>query len=433
MFGFVVPDRLLRPEGERLRRWLFDNYRVLEVIKLGEGVFAHVFRAAVILIVQCEPPGPKDEIRTLSVTAEDRSMLEETGATYLHALLEERAGTISRKRVTEDPAYNFPLGASEQDFQIMARMKRNCRTWLGTDGLFEPHGRGVELGGDGFVIRCSACFSWQVGPRKRSQARGGGYADKNCTNCGATITDESWTESAHIIVDELPPPESSTDRELPGDGWKPLYLGEDIARYELSKPRWIRLGVPNVNYKSADLYTPPKLLIRQAGVGVNAAVDETDAYCLQSAYVYRVREGVDANPYFFLACLCSRAMLFFYHRYTNQTEWQSFPKLVHSTLQKMPLPDPSLVKKSLRVEIEEKTRQRMGMNHLDAHDIDLEIEDLTMQAYGLRPTERQRITHMLRAAQRLKVIREMFPSRGNTVNLTSAVRGTVPPCPEPDG
>jgi type I restriction-modification system DNA methylase subunit len=417
MFGFVIPDRLLRPEGERLRRWLFDNYRVLEVIKLGEGVFAHVFRAAVILIVQNEPPGPEDEIRTLSVTSEDRSRLEETGATYLHALLEERAGTISRERVTGDPVYNIPLGASDEDFQIMVTMEHNSRAWLENDGLFEPYGRGVELGGDGFVIRCSACFSWQVGPRRRAQARGGGYSNKECITCGATITNGSWTESANIVVDEPPQPGSPTDRALPGDGWRRLYRGEDVSRYELSKPRWIRLGVPNVDYKSPDLYAPPKLLIRQAGVGINAAVDETDAYCLQSAYVYRVREGVDADPYFFLACLCSRAMLFFYHRYTNQTEWQSFPRLVHSTLQKMPLPDPSLIEDSLRAEIEEKARQRMGEHHLEAHDIDLEIEDLTMRAYGLSPSERQRITRTLRSVQRLRVIREMFPAQGDEPQL----------------
>lgn len=417
MFGFVIPDRLLRPEGERLRRWLFDNYRVLEVIKLGEGVFAHVFRAAVILVVQCEPPDPDDEIKTLSVTSEDRSTLEETGATFLHALLEERGGAISRKRITDDPVYNIPLGASEEDFQIMARMERGACAWLGDDGLFEPYGRGVELGADGFVVRCSACFSWQVGPRRRSQARGGGYTDKECINCGATIVDRSWTESANIIVDEPPQPGSPADLALPGEGWRPLYLGEDISRYELSKPRWIRLGVPNVNYKDPDLYAPPKLLIRQAGVGINAAVDETDAHCLQSAYVYRVRAGINAGPYFFLACLCSRAMLFYYHRYTNQTEWQSFPKLVHSTLQQMPLPDPSRVEDSLRIEIEEKARLRMGMEHLEAHDIDLKIEDLTMRAYGLSSSERQRITRTLRSVQRLRVIREMFPSQGDEPRL----------------
>ncbi len=417
MFGFVIPDRFLRPEGERLRRWLFDHYKVLEIIKLGEGVFSNVFRAAVILIVKKSDPSDDDEIRTLSVTSEDRSTLEETGATYLHALLEERAGTISRARISNEPSYNVPLGASDEDFQIMATMSGDSRPWLGADGIFDPYGRGVELGADGFVVRCDACFSWQVGPRRRSQARGGGYYDKQCEHCEVTISDGSWTEEARIIVDDPPPSGSAADHALPGSGWQRLYVGEQISRYDLSPPRWIRLGVPNINYKSTDLYTAPKLLIRQAGVGVNAAVDETDAYCLQSAYVYRVREQVPTSPYFFLACLCSRAMLFYFHRYTNQTEWQSFPKLVHTTLQQLPLPDPLHVDDSLCDEIAEKARRRMGLDHLEAHDLDLEIENMVMKAYGLSGEQRQRIIRTLRSVQRLRVIREMFPPEGEEPRL----------------
>jgi hypothetical protein len=172
--------------------------------------------------------------------------------------------------------------------------------------------------------------------------------------------------------------------------------------------------VPNINYKSSDLYTAPKLLIRQAGVGINVAVDESDAYCLQSAYVYRVRDDLDAGPYFFLACLASRAMLFYFHRYTNQTEWQSFPKLVHSTLQQLPLPDPDGVDADLRVSIEEKARQRMGLDLEAAHDLDLEIEHLVMEVYGLSAPQRQRIIRTLRSVQRLRVIREMFPATDQT-------------------
>jgi type I restriction-modification system DNA methylase subunit len=84
-FGFVIPDRILRPEGERLRRWLFDNYQVQEIIKLGEGVFPDVFRAAVIIIVKSAPPAADDQVRTLVVSRPDRDLLENTGSTHLRA------------------------------------------------------------------------------------------------------------------------------------------------------------------------------------------------------------------------------------------------------------------------------------------------------------------------------------------------------------
>lgn len=409
LFGFVVPDRFLRPEGERLRRWLFDRYQVLEVIKLGEGVFHGVFRAAVMVVVRKAAPASDDQIQTLVVARDDREVLEETGPTHLHGLLGERGGLISRSRIVEGPGYDIPLGASDEDLEIMAMMRERSLPWVGSEGIFDPYGRGVELGSDGFVIRCNACFEWQVGPRRRALARGGGYADKRCEHCGVVIHDGEWAEQTMIVVDEPPAEGSARDSGYPGSGWQPLYLGEDIARYRLTRPKWIRMGVPNINYKDERLYVPPKIVIRQVGVGINAAIDETEGRCLQSAYVYRVRHDRNIDPYFVLGCLASRAMLFFFHRHTNQTEWQSFPRLVHTILHAFPLPDPDVVGRDLHDELAERARQRMGLLPEEGHELDLEIEQLVMDAYHLPPEARQRIIRTLRSVQRLRVIREMFP------------------------
>ena len=61
------------------------------------------------------------------------------------------------------------------------------------------------------------------------------------------------------------------------------------------------------------MYRPPKILIRQAGVGIFAALDETDSRCPQSVYVYRLRDGERAKGYkheFVLAALLSRTMAY---------------------------------------------------------------------------------------------------------------------------
>lgn len=412
-FGFVVPDRLLRPEGERLRRWLFDHYQVQEVIQLGEGVFAEVFRSAVIVIVRNASPKDDDLIRTLSVNRPDRDLLENSGSTHLRGLMAERGGTVSRSRIIADPTYDIPLGATDEDLEIQATMRERALPWTGDNGLFEPFGRGVELGTDGFLIRCNACFNWQVGPRRRSQARGGGFEDKRCEHCGVTLREADWEGRATIIVEERPSAGSAADRRLPGQGWQRIYFGEDVSRYELGTAKWIRLGVPNVQYKPASLYAPPKLLIRQTGVAVNVAVDESDAYTLQSVYVYHVRAGSPYSPYYVLGCLASRAMLFFFHVLTNQREWQSFPKLVHRTLQRLPIPAldfDNAEDRRLHDEIAEMAKRRMGVPAEDSHDLDLAIETLVMDAYRLRLEQRQRIIKTLRAVQRLRVIREMFPT-----------------------
>ena len=379
-----------------------------------------------ILIVKSEAPAEDDQVLTLSVTKEDRQVLEQAGAAHLRALLADRGGLVSRSRILADDNYDIPLGASDEDIEIMETMRECALAWVGGDGAFEPYGRGVELGGDGFVIRCSSCFEWQVGPRRRAQRRGGGYESKTCEFCGAEMADGEWEASARMIVNDRPEAGSAQDRRLPGSGWAPLYLGDDISRHYLDDPKWIRLGVPNIAYKEDALYAAPKLLVRQAGVGVNVAVDETEARCLQSAYVYRVREGVEIDPYYLLACLASRAMLFFFHRSTNQTEWQSFPKLVHSTLQRLPLPDPARAGRELHDQIADLGRRRMGLLAADAHDLDLEIENLVMEAYGLSPEQRQRIMRTLRSVQRLRVIREMFPDEGAEPPLSLGVDGVAP-------
>lgn len=408
LFGFVIPDRLLRPEGERLRRWLFDAFQVLEVIKLGEGVFSDVARASVLLVVRKSPPSETDKIRTLTVLKSDRVLLEESGSTYLHGLVAARGGYVTRSRIVSDDSYEIPLGATDEDFVIMEQMRSNQLAWIGADGIFGEYGRGVETGTEGWLVRCNACFEWQVGPRRSSKARGGTLEDKVCAYCSAVMRAGKYSDTANIISESR-----YEQASLPGDGWRRILFGEDVSRYSLGEGRWIRTGVPNVDYKDESLFAPGKLLIRQAGVAVNAAVDETDAMCLQSVYVYRLREDSGLSPYYVLACLASRAMLFFFHRLTNQSEWQSFPKLVHKTLQRLPIPDPHLDSKNgraLQDEIHRLAKARMGKLASESNDLDLEIENLVMSAYQLKTTQRQRVVQALQSAQRLRVIREMFPA-----------------------
>ena len=116
-------------------------------------------------------------------------------------------------------------------------------------------------------------------------------------------------------------------------------------------------------------------------------------------------------------------MLFFFHRLTNQTEWQSFPKLVHQTLRRLPIPKPDLASvrdRELHDLIAEKARLRMGLNLNDAHDVDLDLEQLVWDAYGLSREQRQRIMRTLRSVQRLRVIREMFPTEDTAAEQLAA-------------
>lgn len=407
-FGFIIPDRILRPEGERTRRFLFDNFQVLVVVKLGEGVFPGVARASVIVVIKCSPPVSDSTYTGLVITKNDREELERVGAAQLATLVEQRGGAVSTERVTESSSYDIPL-VSDLDLRIQDKMAENAAPWLGTDGIFGEYGRGEELGRDTFTVQCPSCFEWSVNPRKRAERRGGGYEPKTCPECEHEFTvDEALRrETAVVAYDEDNP------------DLIPMYSGEEVNRYALGRPMGLRRDIPGVPYKEASLYEGPKLLVRQTSLGIYATIDHSDARCLQSVYVYHLRPDAEEALEFYLAQLVSRAMVFYYYVLTNQVEWQSFPKLTHATLQKLPLVKPDLDSKAGRERhdrIAQLVRQRMNLADPTVEDItdselttDEEIERLVMDLYGLSPDERARINTRLRPDDNVRIIRELYP------------------------
>ena len=411
-FGFVIPDRILRPEGERLRRFLFDKYRVLTILKLGEGVFPGVYRAAVVVIVQKTEPLANSSYEGLVVTKEDRQELEEEGNARLATLMEQRGGTIACERVTTDRHYNIAL-APDADLKIQEKMRDGARDWLGKSGLFGAYGRGEELGRNTFIVQCPGCFKWSVNPRKRAERRGGGYESKVCPHCEHEF-------AVGEAVDRRIPVMAEYDPEDPNQS--PLFSGEQVNRYWLDPPLGLVHDIDGISYKPNELYEGPKLLIRQTGVGVYATIDESSARCLQSVYVYKLRDGQKVALEFYLAQLCSRAMLFYFFMLTNQVEWQSFPKLTHSTLQQLPLRRPDLEDAAERTrhdQVVHLVKDRLARGSEEGHEgpstesleVDFEIERLVGGIYGLGPNEVARITRRLQPLQNIRIIRELYPSQ----------------------
>jgi type I restriction-modification system DNA methylase subunit len=408
-FGFIVPDRILRPEGERTRRVLFDEYRVLLVAKLGEGVFDDVYRASVIVVAAKEPPAGDDRYLGVVLVRADRDALDKTGSAQLTTIVEQRGGPISASRVRSDPHYNIALSA-DVDLQIVDCMRAGAAPWISDDGVFGQYGRGEELGPDSFTVQCPACFDWSIGPGRRAKRRGGGYDDKECPKCCHVFSVAEAIGRREVVA---PYRQGDSTRVA-------MVTGEQVNRYWIGTPLGLLLGVPGVAYKPHELYEGAKLLIRQTGVGIYAALDRSDLRCTQSVYVYKVRDvRRDGEPEWYLAQLVSRAMLFCFFVMTNQIEWQSFPKLTHATLQQLPLRRPDLRSRSGRAthdEIVELVRKRSeiaarGSGHVtsEALRVDQEIEKAVMDVYALTPDARARINSRLRPAQNIRVIRELYP------------------------
>ncbi|MFY9821434.1 MAG: TaqI-like C-terminal specificity domain-containing protein [Thermoanaerobaculia bacterium] len=417
LFGFIVPDRILRPEGERSRRFLFDNYKVLLIVKLGEGVFPGVFRACVILIVQKTTPNPNDCYTGLVIVKEDREALDRTGTAQLTNLITQRGGLIAASRVKESHNYDIPL-FPDIDLAISDLMASGTSDWTGPGGIFSLYGRGEELGRDSIVVQCPSCFSWSIGPRTRAERRGGGYENKECRVCGLVFTVD---QALAIRQPVLPAYNPDSPNQVP------LFAGEQVNRYWTDPPFALDLGVQGITHKDAELYEGPKILIRQTGVGIYAAIDDSSSRCMQSVYIYKTRRDDDVAMEFYLAQLNSRAMLFYYYILTNQVEWQSFPKLTHETLRKLPLWKPDLTKPGSRKhydKIVNLVKQRLDLAAKEKRNgpsnealaVDLEIERLVMDLYSLNPDQRLRISERLKSSQNIRIVRELYPSPDHLLN-----------------
>ena len=88
------------------------------------------------------------------------------------------------------------------------------------------------------------------------------------------------------------------------------------------------------------MYRGEKIFIRQAGVGIAAAYDDTNSYCPQSVYVYKMKDEYNyISPKFLLAVLQSRIMTYYlFKKFGEIDAAQAFPKLTHERLSILPIP-----------------------------------------------------------------------------------------------
>ncbi|MFX0092089.1 MAG: Eco57I restriction-modification methylase domain-containing protein [Candidatus Hodarchaeota archaeon] len=116
----------------------------------------------------------------------------------------------------------------------------------------------------------------------------------------------------------------------------PFLIGEDIKRYQICNRHWIRLGVPNINYKNHQLYQGSKILIRKTGKGINATIDEEKHYVIGVIYVFKPK--LDApNSRYLLALLNSKLMVWYYFMVFGEQYKKSFPHLRQQCVLDLPI------------------------------------------------------------------------------------------------
>lgn len=384
LLGYIVPDSILQlPQHTPLRELILKQYQMESLVKLGEGIFEDVFRAAVAFIfMRSLNRGADHTLRSrIIVKAERNQLLRTSRSNSIQDLLDREGVSITQARFDTNKEKVFDIFASDDDARIIQAIDSNPLKWQGVTIT----GRGVELSKNGLVMACPYCGTWRPIPHKQ---RNGSYKDVQCLNpaCKKVIRYENapggkiimsgrtlhCTQS--IIVGEginryqiietrfIDPSKTRAFPRCPNpsprnpkircsfcDFTAPPFVPGEIRTCKQCSQKyseqdvvdWVDLGI---NYKTPGLFEGEKLLVRKTGRGIYATIDRTGAYTNQVVFIFKLRPDrperyEKLRLSYMLGVLNSRMMLYRYYKALGDIEWKSFPYMTQKTIMDLPVRD----------------------------------------------------------------------------------------------
>jgi hypothetical protein len=415
--GYVLPDTVLGPAKHKLRRWCMSSHRLCELANLGPDWFTAEVRMSAVIWLCARATGENIDysVRQMLLTPQLRKEAL-AGTRSIDAIMAAESVLTPVRNYLATESVTVSLFASASDTDIADRI-RSASVTLAT---VCDRGRGVELNKRGEVVSCPHCGLWDAPPR---QAQDGTYAEKTCAHCSQVYAVDPTARLRRIVRSEL----------IAEDGWAPYIDGDGIQRYTLRPTASIDLSAEGINYKPSALYEGPKVLIRQAGIGIHAAYDDSGAYCPQSVYVYRVKPEQAVAGYteeLVLAVLCSRVFLYLVFKEFGEIDsTRAFAKMTHARLANMPLPFLGS-KDALKVAASIGAAVRGIVNAQSvAEDTDWEIERGIAGLWGLNQDDVVHIVHEFAKVHVNETLLALFPQgvRGREQSIIERWGSRMPP------
>lgn len=389
VIGLILPDALLMPEHEPLRRVLLRN-ELVSLARLGEGIFPDVYRGVMVAVIRKKEPTREHRVACFRLDRHWRRRIQ-MGSASLSDAHRALGHSVPQESFRLNLGAQFNLDAREDEHALIVQMAAAPLPW----SRWLVSGRGVELSKTGRVIVCSRC-SWAVPLPKAPEMA-------ICRGCGHPLPREATkVEIVQALRGELLP------------GWHDLIVGQDVRRYSVTPSRRILLEVPGINYKAPGAFRPRKLLVRKTGVGLHAAIDETGAYTTQVVFHFCAREDIEVPPFvldYLLGVLCSRTLLAFHLRRLGDSEWRSHPYVTQRVLQELPIPDvePGSWKwRQAHAIASEVVRLRNSDDARVRDEADLRVESLVAGMFELSPADSDWVARVLGEAQPLQAIRTLY-------------------------
>ncbi len=162
----------------------------------------------------------------------------------------------------------------------------------------------------------------------------------------------------------------------------------------------------------AELFQGPKILIRQAGVGVTATLVEDDLRVPQSIYIYRVTDEARQQGYsneFILGCLVSRTMNYIIMKKFGEIDpARAFAKLTHARICALPIPRLNDRTCSIVTQMEQNVRMMLS-NPDYGGAADQAVEQCVRNLWGISPDEGRYINGFFSSLPDGQAVRDLFP------------------------
>lgn len=376
-YVFIIPDSIFLPEHEKLRRLLANRTTINLIARLGEGIFPGVYRGCAIIVGRLKEPYTGHRVECIRLTKSHRDSLQ-AGKT-LRDCRRDAAHFVPQDRFRCDGHCRFDIDVTETDEAITRVLACGGDWTLPLDSR-----RGVELSKTGRVLLCTACGAARPEPKTLSA---------QCLQCGGALSNH-----AQVIV-----------AERPGSAgvWRPFIAGEDVRRYSTECRRWIRSDLRGINYKRPHVAGLPRILVRKTGIGINAALDSSDAFTNQVVFEYTLRSECSFDfsyLHYALGVLCSRVLLAVHLKRGGELEWRSHPYVTQKTLAALPIPLP---REDSRLWHQAAAIAAAVEAHLTGHHCDHQIEGLVGGLYGLTSKDMRWVAEVLFGAADLDAIRNL--------------------------
>ncbi|MHC4695297.1 MAG: TaqI-like C-terminal specificity domain-containing protein, partial [Planctomycetota bacterium] len=363
--GMVLPDTILSPAKSKIRRHMLTHTRTTDCYNIGPDWFTAKIRMSTVLWLASGTHASLDDYSfDTCILPIALRRAAQAGQISLPNAIKRAKRQASARCCVGDPECGIPLFGDSDSIRVLDQAFHEALTL----GDLCDHARGVELNKGGEVFRCPHCGKWDAPPRR---APDGSFRTKTCTHCGQEYRSGTPIQRRFLV----------SDLQVRGSEWKPYIDGDSIRRYSVPAVRYIDTSATGINYKPEGYYRSPKILIRQAGIGVNAILDVSSAFCPQSVYMYHVKDeyralGIDES--LMLSMVCSR--LFHLQVFTTFGEIDSsraFSKLTHKRLSRLCTVDPA----SMSASPELIQRIRSSVAVLTAHGLSgHEQEDWDIEA-----------------------------------------------------